>query len=88
MGNLTRKTINELLENRFGTMLEWTEPWKAYGPEGNEVCARVVVSASVHDCINLHRASDKQKGLSTIGEDARRLDEFMCVHWATVAERT
>lgn len=73
-----------LLESRHTAMLEWVEPWPACGPEGHTVDAHITLRASVHDCINLQRAADRQAGRPTIGDDARRLDEFMVVNWATV----
>lgn len=66
-------------------MLEWREPWPACGPTGNQLSANIVLRASVHDCINLQRAADQEAGLPTEGGDARRLEDFMAVHWAYVA---
>lgn len=75
-----------LLESRHTAMLEWVEPWPACGPEGNTLDAYITLRASVHDCINLQRAADRQSGRPTMGDDARRLDEFMVVQWATVVQ--
>ena len=75
-----------LLESRNTAMLEWVEPWPACGPEGNTIDAHMTLRATVHDCVNLHRAADKQAGRPTMGDDARRLEEFMAVHWATVVQ--
>ena len=80
------KAIVELLESRHTAMLEWVEPRPACGPEGNTLDAYITLRATVHDCINLHRAVDKHAGRPTMGDDARRLDEFMVVHWATVVQ--
>ena len=71
-----------MLENRFTTMLEWIEPWPARGPEGNLLDANVVLSATVHDCINLSRASAFSAGRSTTGKDIEHLQDFIVIHWA------
>jgi hypothetical protein len=76
--------LAQLLEARHTAMLEWAEPWPACGPEGNALDAHVRLRATVHDCINLQRAADKQAGRPTMGDDERRLGDFIAVHWATV----
>jgi hypothetical protein len=80
------KTTEELLESRHETTIEWLEPWPACGPEGNDLDAHVIIRATVHDCINLHRRAAKEAGLPTMGDDGRHLDDFMAVHWARVVE--
>lgn len=75
-----------LLKSRHAALLEWAEPWPACGSEGNTLDAHITLRASVHDCINLQRAADRQAGRATSGDDERRLDEFMAVHWATVVQ--
>jgi hypothetical protein len=75
-------TTEEMLEQRHTLKLVWVEPWPACGPEGNELDAHLELRATVHDCINMQRDSSKHSGRSTMGDDARRLDEFMAVHWA------
>ena len=79
-------TTEEMLEQRHTLKLVWVEPWKACGPEGNELDAHIELRATVHDCVNMSRAAAKQAGRPTMGEDARHLLDFMAVHWA-VAER-
>jgi hypothetical protein len=74
----------QLLENRHTTFLEWREPWPACGPQGNDLDAHVSVRANVHDCINLQRVSDRSRGDDTIGNDERRLADFITTHWCTV----
>ena len=76
--------INEMLEQRHTLKLLWVEPWKACGPEGNELNAHLELRATVHDCINMSRAAEKQAGRATMGEDARHLLDFIAVHWATL----
>ena len=72
-----------MLEQRHTLKLVWVEPWSACGPEGNELDAHLELRATVHDCINMQRAASKQAGRSTMGEDGRRLEDFMAAHWAT-----
>lgn len=80
--------LTQLLKAQHAVMLEWVEPWPACGPEGNAVDAHVRLKATVHDCINLQRAADKQAGRPTTDDDdERRLGDFIAVHWATVAPR-
>jgi hypothetical protein len=76
-------TTEEMLEQRHTLKLLWVEPWKACGPEGNELDAHLELRATVHDCINMSRAAAKQAGRPTMGEDERHLLDFMAVHWAT-----
>ena len=80
-------SIEELLESRHATVLEWGEPQRACGPEGNPLAAHVSLRATVHDCINLQREVDRRYGCPTTGDDARRLEEFMVVNWAWVVEQ-
>jgi len=84
--NCKLERLGGLLETRHTAMLEWVEPWPACGPEGNTLDAHITLRATVHDCINLQRASDRHAGRPTMGEDARRLDEFIGVNWATVVQ--
>jgi hypothetical protein len=83
---MTTNELTRLLENRHTAVLEWVEPWPACGPEGDALDAHVTLRASVHDCVNLQRQSDMRNGLPTSGDDLRRLDEFIVVHWATARE--
>jgi hypothetical protein len=76
-------TTEEMLEQRHTLKLLWVEPWKACGPEGNELYAHLELRATVHDCVNMSRAAAKQAGRPTMGEDERHLLDFMAVHWAT-----
>lgn len=76
-------TTEQLLERRHEIRLLWVEPWKACGPEGNEVNAHIELRATVNDCINMSRAAAKQAGHPTMGDDERHLLDFMAVHWAT-----
>ena len=78
------KFIEKLLGERHTAMLMWYEPWPARGPEGNRLDAHIQLSATVHDCINLQREYDIMSGRPTGGDDARRLQDFISVHWATV----
>jgi hypothetical protein len=74
-------TLTELLESRHETLLQWSEPWPACGPEGNELDAHVVLRASIHDCINLNRRAAKAAGRPTMGDDGTHLLDFMASHW-------
>ena len=76
-------SIDKLLESRHTEMIEWFEPWQACGPDGNRVDAHITLRASVHDCINLQRECDRQKG-EVATDDAERLKDFISVHWASV----
>lgn len=80
---LKNMTTEEMLEQRHTLKLLWVEPWKACGPEGNELDAHLELRATIHDCINMSRAAAKQAGRPTMGEDERHLLDFMAVHWAT-----
>lgn len=80
----TEMTTAEMLEGRHELYLEWCEPFRARGPEGNELDARIVLKATIHDCINMQRAAMKQNGFPTMGNDERFMLDFMAVHWATV----
>jgi len=77
---------DEMLEQRMTLKLVWAQPFTACGPEGNELTAHIELRATVHDCINMSRAAAKQKGRPTMGDDARHLEDFMAVNWATVVE--
>lgn len=79
-------TTDEMLERRHELKLVWAEPWKACGPEGNELNAHIELRATVHDCINLSRLVAKAAGRETAGNDADHLEEFIVVHWAIPAE--
>jgi hypothetical protein len=79
-------TTGEILETRHETQLKWVEPWKAIGPEGNELYSHVEMRATAHDCINLMRASWQEKGRNHAGRDSDLLMDFIAVHWATVAQ--
>lgn len=76
--------LEQLLESRHLRRLTWAEPWPACGPEGNELSAHVVHSATVHDCINMQRLVAQRAGRPTMGEDDKHLLDFIAVHWATV----
>ncbi len=76
-------TVDEMLEQRHTLKLLWVEPWRACGPEGNEISAHIEIRATVHDCINMCRAAAKERGASTMGNDAEHLLDFIAVHWAT-----
>ena len=79
-------TIDEMLEARHTTWLQWCEPWPAVGPEGNELHANIVMQATVHDCINLSRKVSQAAGRPTQGDDANHLLDFIAVHWAKLVE--
>lgn len=79
-------TLDRLLEDRHLVLLEWSEPWPALGPEGNELTACVTYRATVHDCINMARLVAKQRGWPIVGNDAEHLFEFMTIHWAREVE--
>ena len=76
--------INEILENRHKTLLEWESGWESCGPEGNELSANVVHRATVHDCINIERRHAKFRGHPTSGNDAGLLKDFMDLNFARV----
>lgn len=80
-------TTNEMLEARHTTWLQWCEPWPSVGPEGNGLLADVMLMATVHDCINLQRRvwQTHKATENLVGQDAKLLDEFMMVHWASVS---
>lgn len=78
------ESITDLLQSRHEAKLAWLEPWKAVGPEGNEISAYVEMRATVHDCINLMRASWDAHGIPHLGRDEDLLLDFMTVHWAAV----
>jgi hypothetical protein len=42
----------------------------------------MTLRASVDDCIALQRAADKAAGRPIDGDDGRRLENFIAVHWA------
>lgn len=73
-----------LLEARHTTYLEWVEPHRACGPEGNEMDANVTLRCTVHDAINLARIQAKLRGHPTMGGDAQHLLDFIAVYWASV----
>jgi len=75
-----------LLESRHTTILEWYEPWPSCGPDGNLLDADVTLRATVHDCINMQRETDKQNGRPITGDDSERLEDFIAIHWAEVVE--
>ena len=70
-------TPEEMLDNRFSTELEWSDPWPAVGPEGNTLDTRVTLRATVHDCVNISRAAARRKGKSTMENDKRFLLDFI-----------
>ena len=74
--------LENLLEKRHEARVEWVEPWKACGPEGNALDAHVTISCTVHDAVNLQRSVAKQLGQSTMGRDSEHLAYFIAVHWA------
>jgi hypothetical protein len=73
-----------LLKNRHKVFLEWLEPLPACGPEGNDLDAHVTLRATVHDCINMERRADMMRGNDPIRNDARRLTDFINVHWCNI----
>lgn len=77
------KTVEEMLESRHETWLQWCEPWPACGPQGNELDAHVTMSATVHDCVNLQRKVAKLANRPTMGDDRNHLLDFIAIHWAT-----
>jgi len=77
-------TLEQMLEARLTTELEWCEPWPAVGPEGNTLDAHVKIRATVHDCINMARSVARHHGKPTMGNDREFLLDFIAVHWATV----
>ena len=76
-------TMEELLNHRHTAELEWSEPWAATGPEGNDLSAHITLRARVHDCINMARSLAKARRQPTMGNDASFLQAFMTVHWAS-----
>lgn len=80
------KSLEEIIESRHTTMLEWVEPRMACGPEGNNLSAFLVIRATVHDCINLQRVADKKLGKTTMGDDIKRLEDFVAIHWAKIVD--
>lgn len=74
--------LENLLERRHEARVEWIEPWKACGPEGNSLTAHVTISCTVHDAVNLQRSVAQQAGRPTMGQDIQHLADFMAVHWA------
>lgn len=78
------QSIDELLEHRHETMLQWCEPRPACGPDGNDVDAHIIHQATIHDCINLSRAVARKAGRETMGNDREHLLDFIAVHWAEV----
>jgi len=77
---------NDILKDRHKVKLKWVEPWPACHPDGSELHANIELRASAHDCINMSRLVAKSHNLSTFGDDARHLDEFMAVNWATAID--
>lgn len=76
--------IPDLLNRRHEAQLEWVEPWPALGPQGNHLDGYVTLRATVHDCVNIQRFSQRQAtGGVTTGSDADLLSDFICIHWAT-----
>ena len=78
--------LENLLEKRHEARVEWVEPWKACGPEGNALDAHVTISCTVHDAVSLQRSVAKQAGRLTVGNDAQHLADFMAIHWAKPVE--
>ena len=76
--------VNEMLEARHETLLEWDDPWEACGPDGNEITANVTHRATVHDCINIERRHAKLRKHPTCGSNAEFLLDFISVNWARV----
>lgn len=79
-----RPTLEQLLEQRHTIMLEWEDPCKACGPEGNPLDAHVTHRASVHDCVNMMREVARRVGRATRGQDLDFLTDFLAMHWAEV----
>ena len=75
---------SEMIGRRHELKLEWVEPLSTLGPEGEEVpTGNLVLSATVHDCVNHTRWVHAQ----IVGDHAKETDEellmdFMAVHWA------
>ena len=80
-------TLEEMLENRHTTLLEWGEPWPATGPEGNDLSAHITLRATVHDCVNLRRHIAMLHGDPTMGNDDGFLADFIAVHWAAPIQK-
>ena len=80
-----KRSIDELLESRHTSWVEWVELWPAYGPGGAIIDEHVTIRATVHDCINIQRAAVRQAGKpATKVTDARMLEDFMAIHMATI----
>lgn len=80
------KTIDELLAERNKIKLEWLEPWPACGKKGNKLDAHVAIRATVQDCINLQRETDRKNGRPIMRDDKERLLDFIVVYWAREVE--
>jgi len=79
--------LEQMLEARMTTELEWCELWPSAGPEGNSLDANVKLRATVHDCINLARAVARHNRKPTMGNDREFLLDFIAVHAARACTR-
>lgn len=79
-------TTADLLESRHTTFLSWHEPWPACDADGKEFSASVEHRATVFDCIGTMRAVFKAKDGRVHVTDEQLLNNFMALHWATVAQ--
>ena len=77
-------TLEEMLENKYTTKLEWMEPWPATRSDGMDVEAHVILRATVQCCINLQRSAAKAAIGRLDATDEQLLMEFTSVRWATV----
>jgi hypothetical protein len=84
MNNDRRQKLMELLDSQDTVMLEWVEPWPARGPKENKLDAHITIKATVRDCINLQRETDRKEGRITMDDDLQKLDQFIVVNFARV----
>jgi hypothetical protein len=83
---VTDMTPEELLAKWDFYELEWVDPFPALGMDGWKETATLRTRATVHDCVNMSRATAKQAGATKeqLENNTRLLDDFIAVHWAQV----
>lgn len=70
------KTIDQLLETRHESKLEWVEPWAGMDKDGCVKQTTVILNSTVNNCISIQRNSSPK------ADDRRLLEDFIAVHWA------